>query len=224
MKIILLYGPGEAGKRTEGLNIRKFFPREAISQIDLKQASLKDLENLILARPLFETGPRLIVAENVSEKTDLKGLRQGSELTLLLMAPSLKADSALLKSAKESGVKIILFEGEKEILAFPYLDYLIERKKQVFMELEKLLEVYGGMYILSMVYYLLRRNLLPPASSFMQKKVQGQKLLYQPADWQALYKLALLTEFNIKSGVVPEKQGLISLTQAFISGNFGKDS
>lgn len=227
MKIIVLYGIGEVGKRSELLKIKKHFSSDLISEVDLKKDDLKSVQNLILASPLFETGKRLIVVENASSALDLNEqvlsfgnkLNQGNdELYLAVLAPVLKNDSVLFKSAQALKAKLLNFEGEEEVSAFPFLDKLIEGKKEAFLELDKLLEAYNGVYVLSMIFYLLRRNILPPpASVFAKKKIEQQKAKYQTNNWLRLYEKTLETEFKIKNGQISEKLGLVMLTQYFLS-------
>lgn len=218
MKTVLLYGPGEIAKRQELSKIKNYFPSGAVTVINLKEAEEKDLQMALASRSLFENGPRLVTVENAPEKLDLKVFKSGEEgLVLLLVGGNLKSSSILLQSAKEMSARVNLFEGEGELLAFPYLDNLIERKTEAFVELEKLLAQYGGVYILTMIYYLLRRNLLPlPQSAFVQKKVKAQRGLYRDEDWPNLYQMTLQTEFKIKSGAVSEKEALVYLTGRFV--------
>lgn len=218
MKTILLLGPGEIGKRNEALKIKKQFSTENIVQLDFKEVGLKELGIQLVSTSLFSTGERLVVAENIADNFDLEKLRSGDEsVTFLILGGNPKTDSLLLQSAKKTHARILLFEGEKELTAFPFLDSLIEGKTQAFIELEKLCLDYGGMYILTMIYYLLRRNLLPlPSSSFMQKKIKSQKQKYQSQDWSKFYYQTLKTEFEIKSGIITEEIGLKSLVQIFI--------
>lgn len=220
MEIFLLYGPGEIAKRTAILKTKKQFTPASVTAIDFKEAGEKGLELSLVSRSLFESGSRLVVVENVPEKFDLGQVKQPEEnLTLLLVAGNLKSTSVLLQSAKAAKVVLQSFEGEGERLVFPFLDALIERKPQTFVELEKLLSEHGGIYILTMVYYLLRRNLLPlPPSAFVQKKIKTQKSLYQEEDWVRLYRLTLETEFKIKSGALPEKEALVIFTEKVLSG------
>lgn len=222
MKTIVLTGPGEIGKRGESLKIRQQFTPDSLSILDFKAAGIKELQMQLSSPMLFVTGPRLLVVENIPDSLDLNALTASDEnLTLLLLAASPRSDSPLLQSAKKTGAKILLFEGEREITAFPFLDALIERRKQALWELYKLLEQYGGMYVLSMIYYLLRRNLLPlPASDFMRKKINGQKQKYTASDWGLLYQSTLQTEYAIKSGAVTEQLGLVRLTEKIISGRY----
>lgn len=217
MKIILLYGVGEVAKRNEALKIKKQFTPEDISQLDLKQTSVKDVEVQLASPSLFSAGPRLVVVENPPENLDLVKLNTSdNSVTLLLLAAGPKTGSLLLASAKKLSAKLLLFEGEKELSAFPFLDTLIEQKKQSFLELEKLLEEYGAMYALSMIYYLLRRNFLPQKSAFMQEKIARQKKRYDISDFIKFYSLALQTEFEIKRGNLNERLGLELLVQEII--------
>lgn len=219
MKIIVLYGPGEVGKRTEALKIRKQFSPEDITVVDSKQSSQDSVQNILQSTQLFSVGKRLVVYDNVSEKLDLSHLTSGEEtLTLLILAASLRNDSMLLQSAKKVKAALMQFEGEREVSAFPFLDALIEKKKTCFLELEKLLDEYGGIYVLSMIFYLLRRNILPlPPSPFAQKKIMQQKKGYSFTDWKRLYQLTLETEFKIKSGLINERVGLTGLALSFTS-------
>ncbi len=219
MKIILLIGPGEASKRNELLKIKKQYPPENISQIDLKEQDLSVLEVGLASNGLFETGPKLVISENAPDKLDLKKINPGvEETTLVLVADSPKSTSKLLESAKSLKAQILSFEGEKETSMFPFLDKLIEQKKEALIELEKYQEEWGSMYVLSMIYYLLRRNIVPePSSSYAAGKIVQQKKKYNLQDFEKLYYLAIQAEFNIKNGVMDEKGALTRLSYSFIS-------
>ena len=220
MKMILLYGPGEAQKRSEALKIRRQFDLGCISILDFKQAGLKDLEISLSSSTLFDTGPRLVVAENMTDSFDLTRVKSVQDpVTLLILGINLKVNGVLLQSAKKMGATVYLFEGDRELSAFPFLDSLIEQKPQAFLELDKLLIEYGPMYTLTMIYYLLRRNILPlPPSAFIRQKIERQKRPFKDDDWERFYYLTLKTEFDIKSGKVPENLGLVRLSQAIIRG------
>lgn len=219
MKTIVLYGPGEVSKRAALSKIKKEYSQDSIISIDLKVKDLADLDVALASTSLFETGKRLIVAENASETLSLKSLKfTDQNLTLVIVAGSLKAASILLSDAKSLQAKTYLFEGEKEVSAFPFLDALIEGKKSAYVELDKLLKEYGGMYVYSMIYYLLRRNILPlPQSDFAKKKILEQKQKYSTEDFIKLYQLTLESEFSIKKGIMPETLNLTQLVSDFIA-------
>lgn len=217
MKTVLLHGPGEMGKRAEGLRIRKQFTPDAIAVVDLKQDGVDKLEMALTAVSLFESGSRLVVAENAPDKLDLSSLPSGDGgLTLLLLSGSLKPTSTLWQSAQKLKAKIYSFAGEKELSVFPFLDCLLELKKGAFLELGKLLSEYEWVYVLTMVYYGLRRNILPlPSSSYARNKIEMQKRKFKLEDFTNLYRLTLETEFSIKMGKIPPDVGLTRLVQGF---------
>ncbi len=226
MKIVLLHGPGEVQKRGQALKIRRQFPPENTTIVDFKQDSLKTLQMQLISRSFFDTSSRLIVVENSPDNLDLTKLSAEDEnLTLLLIGETPKNESLLLQTAKKVKAQVGIFEGEKELTAFPFIDSLIEQKKEAFLQLDKLLDTYGGMYVLAMIFYLLRRNILPlPPSSFMQNKINSQKRKYNTKDWQKLYKLTLLTEFKIKSGLINEVLALHLLVEFVTAGSFQENS
>lgn len=219
MKINVLTGSGEVNKRTEMLNIKHKFEGDSIYSFDMSADKIENIDSCITAQSLFGSLEKLIIIENVPDDLDLKKIvKKENPATLLLLAASPKSNSKLITSAKEINAKITIFETDKEISAFAYLDALIEGKQEAFVEMQKLLSIYGGMYILAMIYYLLRRNLLPlPESAFMQKKIQFQKQQVQDTDFETLYLMTIKTDFAIKTGSLPENIALTKLTQEFIN-------
>lgn len=222
MNIFLLYGPGEVAKRSQLIKIKHQFDPASISVLDLQQVKPVELDNLLLSTPLF-FDQRLIVVENTQASFDLEDfdrLSSNTSSTIVFVSSALPTNSKLLITGRKLGCKIICFEEEKKLLAFPYLDSLIEQRQEVFLELEKLRVEYGGMYIISMIYYLLRRNALPlPAGSFIKQKIRRQKEKFSTSSLQAFYKQTLETEYKIKSGVLDERLGLTKLTDFFYRFN-----
>jgi len=219
MKIVVLTGPGEVNKRAEMLSIKQKFETDAIYSFDLSNGNIKDIDLCLTTQSLFGNLEKLIIVENTPDDLDLKKLvKKDNSATLLFLGSNPKIISKLLSSAKEINAKVINFEAEKEISAFAFLDALMEGRQEAFLEMQKLLGVYGGMYILSMIYYLLRRNLLPlPASSFMQNKIKSQKGKLGDKDFEKLYLLVLDADFSIKSGTLPESIAVTKLTQQFVN-------
>lgn len=224
MKVIVLYGPGEVGKRSELLRLKKQFAPEVISQVDWKQDGVEQLKKALLGVSLFDQGHRLVIVENTTDSFDLEDIfLPDAQVTLVVVISQLKATSKLLQSAKNLKAQVVPFEGEKELTAFPFLDNLLEHKKETFLELEKLLAQYGSIYVLTMMYYGLRRNILPlPASNFAREKISTQKKNYQTKDWENIYRLVLNTEYGIKSGKITEEVGLVYLAQKIIAQRYGE--
>lgn len=219
MKIILLHGPGESSKKTELLKIKGQYQPENIASVDLKQAGFSQFSDALNFIPLFGADKRLVIVENTPESLDLEGFyREDDGLTVVLLTARMGAESKLGKSAVKLKALTRGFEGGKELSAFPFLDTLLEKKRQSFVEMEKLFGQYGASYILTMVYYALRRNLLPlPKPGFVQKKIITQKQKYKSGDFEKLYRFTIETEFAVKSGLINEKSALVRLVQRFLS-------
>lgn len=217
MSITLLFGVGEVGKREQLLKL-KSSSTQAVVTYDLAYDSQITVGQVVMSQGLFSPSS-LVVVENAPTTLDLEKLKIGKSVDLVVVADSLQPNSPLLKSTQKLKGRIIHFEAEKETRAFLYLDSLIEGKKEAFYQLDKLLKNYSAMYVITMVYYLLRRNLLPPTQGpFLKQKIQRQKLRVSSEQWEKLYCLTLETEFKIKKGMaVSEELALYQLTQKFLA-------
>lgn len=216
MKGILLIGPGESGKRAYLQKLKKELDSNQVSLIDLKSQSLKDLENSLISQSLFDNGKRLVVVENLPKNFDLDSLHSDDD-NLALVFVVTGESAALFKAAKQLKYQILEFAGEKELTAFAYLDALLEGKVESLTELSKLLETFGGLYVISMIYYGLRRNFLPlPAPQFVQNKIRRQKSRFKLEDWTKLYFQTLTAESQIKTGLGQENVTLNFLTEKFL--------
>jgi DNA polymerase III delta subunit len=218
MKIAILDGPGEVAKRQYLSRIKAKYQSDAITTIDWKQSSDGQLKTILQSVPMFVT-ERLIVVENVNDQLDLRQLGTFDDATaLVLVASNLNAKKSLLESAKVIKATHVPFEGDKETSAFPFLDALIEGKKTAYVELEKLLAEYGWVYVITMIFYVLRRNLLPlPASQFLKTKIQAQRNKYTEDDFRDLYRQTLETEYQIKSGSAEAHMALTTLVARFLN-------
>lgn len=219
MKVVVLTGPGIIAKRDYLLKIKQKFTHETITVIDLKSDTLEKLSSSLVSLSLFSSSnKRLVIIENAPESLELDKYESSDpDLGIVLLVDHLKATSKLAVSLKKLNATITPFEGEKELSAFPFVDALLEGKfPTAFIELDKLLKEYGGIYILSMIFYGLRRNLLPlPPSSFMKNKILTQKKNFKDSDWAKLYKITLETDWKLKTGQLSEELGLGLLLERF---------
>lgn len=217
MNVYILTGPGEVGKRQHLLQIKLQFDKTAITEYDLKTHDLTTVKDSLLSTPLF-TNTRLVILENSPAALNLAEFIGSYQLTLVILTQQLPVSSLLFKSAKKLKAKIIDFAPQKELSAFPFIDALIEKQGTALSKLMKLLEQYGAMYVFSMIYYLLRRNILPlPKNNLISKKIAVQKRKYKLTDFIIMYQTTLETEYKIKSGFVSDKLGLTQLVQSCIS-------
>lgn len=215
--MILLHGLGEVAKRNQLLQIKKSYPSDAVTVVDFKQAGLGQVKMVLSSGSLFAE-KRLLIVENVPDDLDVSELTGGDEsVEVVLVAGSPSATKPILKTAQQSKVRVMAFEGDKEVSAFPFLDALLEKRPEAYGELEKLLEEYGEMYVITMIYYALRRNLLPlPASDFAKKKIIQQKKNYTEQDFARLYKKVIEIENGFKSGTVDSHAALTTLVAEFL--------
>ncbi len=212
MKIIVLHGPGEVAKRMYLSRLKQSFDEEGVSHLDGKQQPLSQIKMQVSSGSLFAE-KRLVIVENTPDDFDLSAF-QGNDpnTTVVFVGGNVSATKMLLKSAGSIKAQVVPFEGERETSVFPFLDALLEKKKEALVELDKLLDEYGEMYVLTMMYYGLRRNILPlPSSSFAQKKIIAQKQNYSTADFQKLYKKVLDAEASIKSGAMDSRRAVENL-------------
>lgn len=217
MKVHILYGSGEGAKRSYISKLKSPYESDNVTTVDLKVSSLGDLSRSLISPSLFGNDKRLVIVQNLSKNFDLS-LLNSDDPSLSVVIVLVGDDATLIKQAKERSFNILEFSGEREITAFAYLDYLLEGKSQAFLELNKLLDSFGGIYIISMIYYGLRRNFLPlPASSFVQKKIINQKSRFNLAKWEELYTNILKAEQDLKTGMGEEKIILTKLTQYFLN-------
>lgn len=221
MKVAVFYGGGEVSKRAKLSEVKKRFEVEDRVTINLKEEGMERVVAESQSNSLFSSGQKLIIVENAADSTNLEVLEGlSAEVSLLIIAGNVRADSQILKSAKKIKATMVEFPSEKEITAFPFVDSLLERDKKAFVELQKLLSSFGGQYVLSMIFYGLRRNFqsLPPGG-FMRQKVEKQRSLWSSEQLTDKYRETLLTDYRIKNGEFSEEFGLFRLCESFVSSS-----
>ena len=80
-------------------------------------------------------------------------------------------------------------------------------------QLDGLLKEYGSQYILTMIFFMLRRLVNPPKNlpPFVIKKIEAQRKNFDQEKIKELYKNGIETDFKIKRGLLEEKMGLTLL-------------
>ena len=214
--ITLIHGTDQVLVLNKLLEIKQSNPDAEISEFEGSEIDLK-LE--FRTSNLF-SDKRLIIINNPDMKLNLLQLQEqnGVDVVLLFSKP-LPLASEILKVVKEKKGVVFEFKERQDISIFPFLDALIEKKKKAFLELDKLLNIFGSQYILTMIFYSLRKLILPSKSSspFAKQKIEQQKKLRSLDDLERLYKETLDLDFKIKKGAVENKIGLTLLVQKFLS-------
>lgn len=223
--IYLFHGPGIVGILNKVSVVKKDFPSELISEYSSKSASVDQVKLSSQSVSLFAE-KRLLVLEDFPT-LDLEELSADENLTLILkFSKTLPANSTLLKQAQKLKAQIIPFPEEKEQSVFPFLDALAEKNPKALVFLEELYKQYGSQYLLTMIFYLLRKMLLPAKNlpPFVMKKMENQKKNFPVERINYFYKKTLETDFKIKSGLWDEKLALFTLSPSSNSASLALPS
>ncbi len=220
MKLIILHGNGLVSKSLKISQIKKEFEQLSINEISGKEIPFVQAV-VNLSTPQLFSDKRLVVLENFNpEEIDFAKFPQDEALTILLNFPKpLPQNSNLLKDSLSKNAQIILLSEAEEKNIFPFLDSLANKDPRSLISLDKLLNDFGGQYILTMIFYMLRRLIqnpkkLPP---FILQKIEKQKQNFPLEKITSLYKTAIETDYKIKSGLIEEKIGLTLLTNKILS-------
>lgn len=211
--IYLFHGPGKLGMLNRISQIRKNFEGE-IREISGK-AAWNEIKLELQTTDLF-SDKRLVIVEDPTE-IDLTSLPD--DLILILkFSKTLASNSVLLKNLPK-GVVVESFPEEKETSIFPLLDFLSEKNPKALLELESHLDEWGGQYVITMLFYMLRRFILPAKNlpPFVLRKMEVQRKNFSLEKIKYFYKEILETDFKIKQGLIEEKIGLYLLAEKFLA-------
>lgn len=218
MKLIIIHGNGLVSQANKLLQIKKEFDSLAILEIDGGEKDFASVLTEIANLQLFSQ-KRLVILENF-DSPDLSRLPKDENLTVVLRftkPQSLK--SLILKQATNLKAQIIMLNEEEEKNIFPFLDNLAEGNLRALAQLNKLLDQFGSQYLLTMIFYMLRRIILLPKKlpPFIINKLKTQRQLLGIAKIEKLYQMSLETDFKIKSGLMEEKIGLTRLIHQIVT-------
>lgn len=218
MNIIILQGNAQVALLNNLLSIKKDFDVNSITEINGKEVSW-DKVVLSLSTPQLFSEKRLVILENFDEGVDISKLLQDQDLTIVFkFSKVLAANSKFLKAINTFKPKILNLTEKDEKSIFPFLDGLADKNPRSFGQLNKLLEEFGGQYVLTMIFFMLRRFVNTPRNlpGFVVQKTEKQKKNFPLEKIAAIYKTALETDFKIKSGLMEEKLGLTLLVEKIV--------
>lgn len=220
MRLIILHGNGLVGTLNRVSQIKKTFDKLSVTELDFKQTHLKSLLLDLLTPQLF-SDKRLVVVNNIDNEFDLEELPQHDQnLTIILrFTKALTSNNKILKNARLIKAEVILISEQEEVSVFPFLDKLAEKKVEAIIDFEKLYKNFGGQYLLTMFFYMLRRFILIPKNlpPFVLKKLEIQRRNFNEQVIKELYKQALETDYKIKNGLADERTELTLLFHKTLS-------
>lgn len=211
MKLIIFHGPGVVAMNEQVIAVKKQF--DPLTTVELgKGATFESISTQTRSNPLFSQ-KRLLILNDI-DHTDFNS--SDDDLTILLISPKLLTASLLQSFAKYTP-RIVSFPEEKELSIFPFLDKLAEKDPIALADFEALFDKFGSQYILTMLVYLLRRNILTKKlPSFVAKKLSKQKKNFNLEKIKAYYLNILETDYKIKSGLTSEKEATFHLVHSFL--------
>jgi DNA polymerase III delta subunit len=219
MNIYIFSGNGEVTINNKIRDLTKSFSKEAISEIDGKYMTFEQIL-VHLSTPSLFSEQRLVILDQPDEKIDLSLLPKNEEVTLVLrFHKTLPKTSTFLKQAAKLEAKTFQFSEQEEASIFPLIDLLADKNPRALQEVDYRIEEHSGQYILTMIFYMLRRMVqrnhkLP---GFVVSKIERQKKNFPLEKIIKLYEEALKTDFKIKSGRIEEKLGLTLLFEKIIN-------
>jgi DNA polymerase III delta subunit len=217
--LIILHGNGLSAISQKISQIKKEYDPMSISSYSGKAINLENVLPIISTPSLFSE-KRLVVLEDYDDKIDLEKLPNDPDVTIVLkFNKTLTAASKLLKTAQSLKAQVILLTEKDEVEIFPFLDLLSDQNPRSYQVLDKILDEKGGQYLLTMIFFMLRRLVNPPKNlpPFVIKKIAVQQSKLPQSVIKRLYKLALETDFKIKSGLMEERLGLTLLVEKIIT-------
>lgn len=209
MKVVLLHGPAIASSRKKLSDIKSKFAENDVLVFE-KETDLSEILTHLQSQSLFGD-ERLVILENPPENF--------TDYTLYSIPHTLvfwfdhEIDPKNWKDAE-----ILFFPEEKELSVFPFLDFLGQRDKRAFLELDKLKKEYDSQYLITMILYLLRNLVVTPkaAKDFVRRKNDKMRANFSTDELIDLYKSVLETDFKIKSGLADEAQAQFLLVNLFL--------
>lgn len=248
MMLLLLHGPAINNSRLRLTAVRQKFDANNVVVYEAG-VDIQEITGTLLTMPLL-TEQRLIILENPQEDfrlptTNPSSLGTGYQLPTALVLwfdHEVGDKKPIMEWVKKNKGQVFYFPESKEISVFPFLDYLANKDKKAFLEMQKLKEAavpagrqgFDIHYQLTMVFYLLRSLVATPANApdFVRKKLAKQRARFSLEDIESLYnatryktrndviasyyKDMLEIEFKLKSGLLEKSQAEFLLVNKFI--------
>ncbi|MBI2022193.1 hypothetical protein HYS93_04950 [Candidatus Daviesbacteria bacterium] len=208
--LILIHGNGLTAILSKISSLKKNFDPLSVRIISKEEVEWDQAVINLSTNGLFSE-KILAILDGFDEKIDLSKIPENQNLTLVIkITKPLTTTSSLVKQVLKLKGQVISLTEKDEVNIFPFLDKLSEKNPTALAELDKLLKEYGGQYLLAMLFYMFRRLLTPTKRlpEFIAKKINKQKQNFNQEKLRKLYKLAIETDFKIKTGLLEEKIGI----------------
>lgn len=217
MKIYLIHGVGIGSSYDRLMQIKKDYSALEVKEIEGRDINKHQLLMELGGGQLF-TDRRLLIVNNLSLEVDLLELPDDVNLTLVLyFNKTVSAGTKVYKSAEILKAHIINNTEREEVLIFPFLDKLAEGDESCLQDWERLYKQYGSQYVITMIFYLLRKFILAPKKmpSFALNRYNKQKEKFSLDRIKKLYIDLIEIDFKIKSGLIDERMAIFLYIEGF---------
>lgn len=216
MTLLLLHGPAISSSRKKLLEIRQKFD---VNNVVVYESG-SDLQMILgnLATLSIFSDQQLIILENPPEDFINYPLDPKPYTLILWFDHEVGEKKLITEWVLQHKGQVSFFPENKEVSVFPFLDYLVDKDKKAFLEMQKLKDAnFDIHYLLTMVFYLLRNLVTIPvnAPDFVKKKLAKQKAMFNMESIIALYKDLLEMDFKLKSGLLEKDQAEFLLVKRF---------
>jgi DNA polymerase III delta subunit len=216
--VIIIHGNGLTAISRKVTEIRGKFDPLSVQEFFGKQTGFDQAAVNFATGGLFAEEKVVILEDFEAKEIDLEKLTDPAVTFVLKFTKALPANSALLKNSSAAKLQVFNFTEAEETNIFPFLDRLAEKNPRVLGEVDKLLDEFGSQYLLTMIYYMLRRMVLSSKKlpSFVAQKIAKQKLNFPGEKLTAIYKAGLETDYKIKNGLIDDKMGISLLINTIL--------
>lgn len=188
----------EVESKFEGKRIVRAFGKEATGEF---------VVNNFRGGELFDESKLIIIREPEKNFDVWSLLGEGCEL-VLVFGGQLSASSKFLKIA---GAKVVDLSLPQDRRIFALLDQILDKDKRALRNLEVLLGEFGFQYILTMLFYNLRRLYLRKRlPSYVAKKMDERRKVWERSV-ASFYEQMLEADYNFKSGLGDERADLFTV-------------
>lgn len=211
MMRLLLHGPAKSASRKKLIELKQKFDPNNVGVFE-EGADRKTIKEALAGQSLFSS-EQLIVVENPLSELSEDNFNFGNCSLILWFDHE-------IDPKKWSSFEISFFPETKEVSVFPFLNFLAEKDRNAYLELDKLKKAgFDIQYILTMVFYLLRSLAVAPKKvpDFVRKKLERQRINFPLDKVIQLYNEMLQIDFKIKSGLLEKDHAEFLLVQKFIA-------
>lgn len=215
----VIFGNGMSAISQKISSIKRAFDPLSIIEFDGDVTAWETAIATISTPQLFSES-RLVILENFEEDLDFEKLPLDINLSIIIkISKNLNANSKVLKSAAKFKFTTVNLSEKEETQIFPFLDGLVGQNQKVLSQIPRIIADYGSQYLLTMIFYSLRRLVLPGQKlpDFVAKKINEQRRNFDDQSIRRIYKSALLTDFKIKNGLIDDLIGLTLLSEAIVN-------